>query len=229
MIYSIEKINKIEREKAYAFRLDERTIEYFHQMVQEIGAPIKQVKVGGSTATEWETIRKPRLSQQQPQQSSNKKTPTPAKTFKTSTASASVVPDLARKDDKAILSENIDEMRILLNKMTPKTYKDSLEAMIKRLNAFQRYHSVGLLDDTMLMKMSETIFAIATQNRFYSKLYADLFSELVTTFEFLRVMFTNYAAKVIDEFLNVGEYVPEENYDLFCKMNEANDQRKSVA
>jgi hypothetical protein len=243
MLYSLEQVVKIEKSRKYSFRLDEETIERFKVLVNEIGNPIQKKpshmshatssinsssesrKVGGGGGgkdSQWETVRRSKAQQSSAKPSSN--------SVQMKTPKSKMVPDeLVRKDDKAILTENIDEIRILLNKMTAKSYPETLDAMVRRLQAFQRYHRNGLLDETILAKISETIFTIATQNRFYSKLYADLFSELVSQFDFLSSMFNTYAANVIDKFLDVAEPVSEENYEMFCKLNESNDQRKSLA
>lgn len=216
MNYALERIVKLEKERKYSFRLDREVMQLISTMVSQIGAPIvhtsSKKELDQQPSTQWKIVRKPESK------------------LVTKTPKSKIVPDeLIRKDDKAILSENIDEIRILLNKLTTKTYLETVEAMTKRLQSFQRYHRNGYLDKSILTKISETIFTIATQNQFYSKLYADLFSELVSQFDFLQSMFDSYAENVMEKFLDVGENVSEENYELFCKMNQTNDQRKSLA
>ena len=215
-VYPIETILKIEKERKYPFRLSNETIQLFKSMVADIGAPPQQK--AKKDDEQWETVRKSKQQHSIP-------TKIQTKTPKSKTVSDEIV----RKDDKTILSDSVDEIRILLNKMTAKNYTEILASMVKILQAFQRYHKSGLLDETILAKVSEIIFTIATQNRFFSKLYADLFSDLIFQFDFLQSMFDTYATNVIDTFLHVGEYVSEEKYDLFCKLNEENDRRKSLA
>jgi hypothetical protein len=210
--FSLESILRVEKKRNYPFRISEDIIANLNFFNDEIGNPLQKVQKKAAAAaaetTSWENVR-------------NKGTKKPITTTTTK--------EIVRKDDKQILAENINEIRILLNKLTNKTYLDCVKDMVKRLQAFERYHKNGLLDDTIMQKMSETIFHIATHNRFYSKLYADLFSELMFQFEFLKEMFERHAQTIINKFTAIGEYVDEENYDGFCKMNEENDNLKSLA
>jgi hypothetical protein len=121
-----------------------------------------------------------------------------------------------------VVSSAEDEIRVLINKLTDKTYLECLDKMVAVLEKADTLNSASL---------SETIFTIASQNRFYSKLYADLFSELITRFSFLKTSFDSYSKTAVAKFMvKADEFVEEEtDYDLFCKMNENNDQRKSLA
>ena len=62
-------------------------------------------------------------------------------------------------------------LRLLLNKVSPKNYLDCVE---KFENIVQDF-----VEESDFQKVAELVFELATTNRFYTSLYADLFSHLV--------------------------------------------------
>jgi len=215
MIYSVESILKIEKERSYTFRLDAESIAFFNTLVSQIGIPIQKSSIKKvDNGVNWETVRH-----------TNKK----SVSSMTSNAKQKTTHELVRKDNKTILSENIEEIRMILNKITNKNYTETLAAMVTRLTAFNRYYQNGLVDEPMLLTFCGTIFSIATQNQFYSQLYASLMSDLALQFEFLKTIINDYVTNLLDKLLDVGDYISEDHYDAFCKMNEENDRKKSLS
>lgn len=217
--YSLESILRIEKKRNYTFRFCQSVLNHLKELSSEIGAPVQKVVKKSATSSSWENARKP-LQQQQHQQHQQ-----PIKQF----AKKQAPTELKRKDDQTILNETLLEVRNVLNKLTAKTYLDCVGDLIKMLQTLERYRRSGLVDDVIMHKLSETIFHIATHNRFYSKLYADLFSELIFQFDFLKDILEAHGKGIINQFTTIGEYIDEENYEGFCKMNEANDNLKSLA
>jgi hypothetical protein len=218
--YSLESILRIEKKRGYTFRYCNSVLNHLKELSSEIGAPVQKVS-NKSVGSTWENARKPfipPLTQQQQQQQQQK-----------SFAKKIVPTELKRKDDKTILNETVVEVRNVLNKLTSKTYLDCVSELVKMLQTFERYRRSGLVDDIIMNKLSEIIFHIATHNRFYSKLYADLFSELIFQFDFLKDILEKHGKGIISKFTTIGEYIDEENYEGFCKMNEENDNLKSLA
>jgi hypothetical protein len=77
--------------------------------------------------------------------------------------------------------------------------------------------------------VANAIFDIASTNRFYSKLYAELFCELVTRYEVMRRVFENCVATFLQVFDCIESGDPEKNYDLYCDINKKNEKRKSLS
>jgi hypothetical protein len=77
--------------------------------------------------------------------------------------------------------------------------------------------------------LSAALFEIASNNRFYSKMYAELYSDLTSKYDMMLSTFeTNFDHFI--ELFNVIEYVdPKVNYDKFCEINKINEKRKSLA
>ena len=123
------------------------------------------------------------------------------------------------------ISVQIDIIRSHLNKMSDKNYIDSRNKIVDEIDKILAEHS----EISDLNQVSLIIFEIASTNRFFSKIYADLYSDLFLKYEFMRSVFQNSFDTFLQLF-NIIEYVvPEENYDKFCKINKDNEKRKSLS
>ena len=77
-------------------------------------------------------------------------------------------------EEKVGIDAQIDSIRIYLNKITDKNYIDMRNKIIEIIDKLINENSQDM------SKFNSTIFEIASSNRFYSKMYADLYSELST-------------------------------------------------
>lgn len=128
-------------------------------------------------------------------------------------------------DQNTGIDAHIDLIRSHLNKITDKNYIDYRNKII---DVIEIIISEGFNSEEF-MKVGLNIFEIASNNRFYSKIYADLYSELITKYEPMRNVFENSFNKFTDLF-NVIEYVdPLVDYDAFCKNNKNNEKRKALS
>jgi hypothetical protein len=127
--------------------------------------------------------------------------------------------------EKTGIDNQIDNIRVSLNKMSDKTYIDMRNKIIDIIENL----IIDNITDEEMGRVSAIIFDIASTNRFYSKMYADLYSDLSSKYDAMRNTFENNFKKFIDLF-NIIEYVdPKVNYDKFCEINKANEKRKSLA
>jgi hypothetical protein len=130
-----------------------------------------------------------------------------------------------KMEEKECISAQIDAIRVNLNKMTDKNYIDMRNKIIEIIDKLIQ-ENISTAD---MAQFSSTIFDIASTNRFYSKIYADLYSDLSTKYEIMKTTFETNLDKFTDLF-NTIEYVdPNVNYDKFCEINKVNEKRKSLA
>jgi hypothetical protein len=128
-------------------------------------------------------------------------------------------------EQKVGVDAQIDLMRSWLNKMSDKMYSEPCEKIMELLNQLIRE---GISDDDML-RVGNTIFDIASNNRFYSKLYADLYTKLIENYQVMRNVFNENLSSFMELF-NCIEYVDsEKDYDRFCKINKDNERRKALS
>jgi len=130
-----------------------------------------------------------------------------------------------KMEQKVGVEAQIDLMRSWLNKMSDKMYVEPCEKIMEILNQLIQD---GTSEEDML-RVGTAIFEIASNNRFYSKLYADLYSKLIENYQIMRNIF-NENLESFMELFNSVEYVDsEENYDKFCKINKDNERRKALS
>lgn len=130
-----------------------------------------------------------------------------------------------KMEQKVGIDAQIDLMRSWLNKMSDKMYVEPFDKIIEILN---QLITDGISDEDML-RVGTTIFDIASNNRFYSKLYADLYTKLIENYQVMRNIF-NENLESFMELFNCIEYVDsEKDYDKFCKINKDNERRKALS
>jgi hypothetical protein len=124
------------------------------------------------------------------------------------------------------IEKEIDSIRVLINKLTDKTYDkiiDKLTAILDEINNNEKY------DDVYIDKIGHAIFTMATSNKFNSNVYAQLAKELQTKYKFM----TNIVDNNINEFMKLFEDMkfvsPDVDYDKFCEMNIINDKRRAMS
>lgn len=128
-------------------------------------------------------------------------------------------------EEKVGFDVHIDGVRVLLNKLTDKNYIDIRNKILEQMDAL-------VLENTAeenMERISTDIFTIASTNRFYSKIFADLYSDLVIKYDVMKqTVDTNF--KDFTSLFTTFEYVdPNVDYDRFCEINKINEKRRSLA
>jgi len=128
-------------------------------------------------------------------------------------------------DEKVGIEAQIDLVRIYLNKLTDKNYIDMRNKIVEIIDKLC-LEEINVED---MSHFSSAIFDIASTNRFYSKIYAELYADLSSKYEVMKSTFENNLLKFTDLFNNI-EYVESSvDYDKFCEINKINEKRKSLA
>jgi hypothetical protein len=119
----------------------------------------------------------------------------------------------------------IDIFRSYLNKLTDKNYNDYKNKVLELIDKLKNEN----IPMEEMSKISFAIFEIASANRFYSKMYADLYTEIIMQYEFMREPFDQCWHKFLELFDTI-EYIDSAvDYDKFCKINKDNEKRKSIS
>lgn len=133
------------------------------------------------------------------------------------------------------IEASIDQIRKHLNKMTTKTYQTLKEQIIKEIKSItddNNVESPELLEE--LNKIGDSLFTIASGNSFYSKLYADLYTDLMEMFNtnghtFMEVIFKNNFQKFRSLFDKIDYCSPDKDYDGFCNNTKTNEKRRALS
>ena len=128
-------------------------------------------------------------------------------------------------EQKIGLDAQIDLLRSNLNKMTDKNYMDIKNKIIDIIENITKEN----IEKDDMTKVGTIIFEIASTNRFYSKMYADLYTDLINKFDIMEIIFQNNFNNFINLFDTIEYVEPTVDYTKFCKINKDNEKRKALA
>lgn len=129
-----------------------------------------------------------------------------------------------KMDKKEGLEKKINDVRICINKMSAKNYdlqRDAIFAFILEINQEE--------DSESLEKIANTIFDIASTNKFYSEMYAKLYKELIHVYPIFQKVMDVFLHKYMDSLQEIKYADPNVDYDLFCVYTKQSDKRKATA
>ena len=199
--YTIFDFYKIERQ-GLDIELDDMTIKVINSLSQRVGAPTYQKT---PIFKKRERKPKPDISNDDWEEMRN---------FKTT--------ELKRNESGIELE--MDRIRNHLNQITEKNYElmkdyitDILITVIK-----------SNVEEKDLQKVGKSIFEIGSKNKFWSKLYAKLYKDLIDKFPIMK----DISVKNFSEFSELFEVIrcvdSDKDYDLFCDIYKENEKRRSL-
>jgi hypothetical protein len=122
------------------------------------------------------------------------------------------------------ISGEIDKLRSNLNKLTDKTFQDIRVKIIETMDCISGSPD---FNEENAHLVSTFIYDISSSNKFFSKIYADLYAELVTKYGFLKELFDAKLTGFSSQFETIQYTSPEADYDKFCENNKVNESRRS--
>jgi hypothetical protein len=121
----------------------------------------------------------------------------------------------------------VSEIRGALNKISIKNYDANANLIIEKLREIS---GAVAASEQEIKSVATNIFEIASTNKFFSEIYANLYKRLMDEFPDI---FTSILDICIQGFTNTMksiQYVDQNtNYDEFCKYNKENDKRKATS
>ena len=134
--------------------------------------------------------------------------------------------EATKRVEREGIDKSIDNVRKAMNKISDKTYDTLKETIFSELESIIK-SGIDVEGEDMT-KLVDSLYKIASQNGFYSELYAKLYAELVEKHNFIRVPLEKSVGNYITELNTITYTSPDEDYDLFCKNNKDNAKRRSV-
>ena len=80
-----------------------------------------------------------------------------------------------------------------------------------------------------IMKTIRLLIDILSHTKFYTSIYTELFSILLEKYKILKEVFHKKMDDYMTSYDSIVEVNPDKDYDLFCKTNKDNDNRKSIS
>jgi hypothetical protein len=129
-------------------------------------------------------------------------------------------------EQKTGIDAELSQIRMYLNKLTDKSYIDIREKIVASIDTILKVEK-----DVMVLSknIGELIYDISSGNKFYSKIYAELYTELVNKYDWLKTTLDERMAEFVGLFKTIEYFDPDKDYDKFCDMNKQNEKRRANA
>lgn len=124
-------------------------------------------------------------------------------------------------EQKTGIDADINEIRFYLNKLTDKTFLDIREKIIEKIN-------LVCAEQENATKLASMLYEICSTNKFYSKIFADLFAELASMYVWLNNGFNENYTNIMEQYTNIKYIDSDNDYDGFCEMNKLNERRRAI-
>lgn len=117
------------------------------------------------------------------------------------------------------LDKEIDSIRILFNKLTDKSYDYISKLIDEKLLLIEKEYKIN-----DYLKTGNVIFTIIISNIIYSKMYAQLYKDYLSKYNFIKEIILNNIHKFLEY------YSEKKNLDLTSKLtfDEISDQNKEI-
>lgn len=210
VVYTISDFENIKWANNSGFTLPATTIELINSLSEQVGSPNYVKTPSFANNTEKPNYKK-------------KRRPTDdIKSDDWQSLRSFQKTEFVKKDG---IEKEIDGIRLLINKLTEKTYDKITEKLFDILDRLEENES----DTTYINKIGHFIFTTATTNKFNSHIYATLASELKHRYEFMTSIIVDNITEFMTLFENMTFVSPDENYDKFCEMNTVNEKRRAMS
>ena len=127
-------------------------------------------------------------------------------------------------EQKLGIDGEIDQIRLYLNKLTDKTFLDLREKIITKINII----CDNMPEQENIEKLGLMLYETSSTNKFYSKIFADVFAELATNYGWLKTIFEQKYGCIMDLYTNIQYVDSDKDFDGFCEMNKANEKRRAI-
>lgn len=230
MKYNLDNINNIIFE-GFNYVIPEETIKIINDLASQVGSPnyVKTPNFNKNSEIDKENKKENYLN------SKNKR--------KNIVASGNKFNETINEDweilrnfqttkleTKKGLDVEIDLIRGLINKITDKNTEEITLKIMVILNKILNDENIeNSKNPEILKKISNEIFDILSNNKYYSKIYSDLYTKLINDFSFLNLDCIEKLNKFIELCNNIQYVDPNKDYDKFCEINKINEKRKSLA
>jgi len=127
--------------------------------------------------------------------------------------------EVTKIDQKEGFENIIVSIRSQLNMLTQTNFMEKFNSIIEILDK---------LNEEEIVKISYVIFDIVYSNKFYSEIYASLFSQLISKYSLFMNTLNEKLEKYLDNFM-VNEKIDLNDYDVLCKINKENEKIESLS
>ena len=136
--------------------------------------------------------------------------------------------EATQRETREGIDASIDLIRKALNKITESTYVDLYPQIIEEMDKVVAASATMDTGADDMEKLSQRIFSIVSETAFYSDMYAKLYNELITKYNWLRPVLDRTFEEYLDSTKTISYCSPDDDYDGFCRNNKENARRQAV-
>jgi hypothetical protein len=129
-------------------------------------------------------------------------------------------------EQKSGLDALVDKLKLSMSKLTKDKYLITRDQIIGVLNEIVEAEPDPVI---LIERIGNLMLDIVLSNKTLLKLYADLYSDLLGSYAWLRQSIDNHFISYLDLFKEMKYYDPDKDYDKFCDINKANEKRKAMS
>ena len=211
--YTLQDYNNIIFNGFY-FKLSSSVIQHIHDLASQVGSP-SYIKTPTFQKRDKSNNSPRRKDGSKGSDSSSQNKFESLKLFKTT-----------KIEQKTGIEADIDLIRSYLNKLSDKNFDELKLKIFEILDKLMETHES---DTKNMTRVGGILFEIASTNRFFSKLYADLYAELINNYSIMEEVFDENFKHFLTLFDDIKYVSPEVDYDEFCKNNKTNEKRKALS
>jgi hypothetical protein len=210
-VYTLDDINKFIFD-GFNYILPEETLKIISEIAIEVGSP--------------DYVKTPIFNKNKPKEE-KENSGEPNFKLKKQRHRTNDVPFFQKTkiEEKVGFESQLDSVRGLLNKLTDVNGADIYNKLVQIIDQLIEEN----IEEKDMKQLSDTVFAVVSTKRFYSKMYADLYTNLLNRYVMIKNTFNDNFNKFSELFSYIEIGDPDADYDKFCEINEKNEKRKSLA
>jgi len=123
----------------------------------------------------------------------------------------------------------IQDIRSCINKLSTKNYENQRDKILEYVEKCNQDKDETNKISENLKKVANFIFSVASTNKFYVDLYANLYVELIAKYEIFQELLYQFLSTYVNDSKDIQYVDANENYEKYCQYNKQNDMRKATA
>jgi len=127
-------------------------------------------------------------------------------------------------EKKEGIEKTINDIKGCLNKMSIKNFEAQKNEIIQYIEGLSPTNYL-----VEIRQIASSIFHIASTNKFFSEIYANLYKILMEKFDIFKEILDDFTEHFIDSMQNIKYVSQNDDYDKYCKYNQENDARKATS
>jgi hypothetical protein len=224
--YSLKKINEIAFDK-FICHIPQETIQIINDLATKVGSPsyvktpIFNKRNGINNMSQVATTKNNSIMR--PKQNQNKRRLQPIEILNDDDWDTIRSFEVTKIEQKEGFEAEIVNIRSLLNMLTEKNYTEKKTAIKEVLDNIYLNN-----DSANIQLISNIICDIASDNRFYSEIYAKLYTELCNGHNIMLSILNDRIGHHIVSFKK-SKAIDINDYEQICKLNKDNDRVKAFS